>query len=150
MGRALLNEKQSINLWAQGVSSVTKFFYRTMLCKFLLSTLLFTFHAWHIHGSCSAGQYSLNVWISNVNNGAVDSDTTNNQITKTVNVVNEIFPKAVVYEEGTGTWCGWCVRGHVGLKDMYHNHPDGSFIGIAVHNADPMVLTEYDSEWQVL
>ena len=93
----------------------------------------------------ATGQYSLNVWISNVNNGAVDSDTTNNQITKTVNVVNEIFPKAVVYEEGTGTWCGWCVRGHVGLKDMYHNHPDGSFIGIAVHNADPMVLTEYDS-----
>ena len=93
----------------------------------------------------SVGQYSLNVWISNVNNGSTDSDTTNNQITKTITVVNEIFPKAVVYEEGTGTWCGWCVRGHVGLKDMYHNHADGSFIGVAVHNGDPMVLTEYDT-----
>ncbi len=91
------------------------------------------------------GQYSLNVWISNVNNGSTDSDTSNNQITKTITVVNEIFPKAVVYEEGTGTWCGWCVRGHVGLKDMYHNHADGSFIGVAVHNGDPMVLTEYDT-----
>ena len=91
------------------------------------------------------GQYSLNVWISNVNTGSTDSDTTNNQITKTITVVNEIFPKAVVYEEGTGTWCGWCVRGHVGLKDMYHNHADGSFIGVAVHNGDPMVLAEYDT-----
>ena len=91
------------------------------------------------------GQYTLNVWVSNVNNGATDSDTSNNQIAETVNVVNEIFPKSVLYEEGTGTWCGWCVRGHVGLKDMYHNHSDGSFIGVAVHNGDPMVLSEYDS-----
>jgi hypothetical protein len=51
----------------------------------------------------------------------------------------------VVYEEATGTWCGWCVRGHIGLKDMEHYHPDGSWIGIAVHNADPMVLAAYDT-----
>lgn len=91
------------------------------------------------------GQYSLKVWVSNINNGATDSDATNNQLTKDISVLNEIFPKSVVYEEGTGTWCGWCVRGHVGLKDMYHNHADGSFIGIAVHNGDSMVLSAYDT-----
>jgi hypothetical protein len=37
------------------------------------------------------------------------------------------------------------VRGHAGLKDMLHNHQDDSFIGIAVHNGDPMVVTAYDA-----
>jgi hypothetical protein len=54
--------------------------------------------------------------------------------------------KAVVYEEATGTWCGWCVRGHVGLKDMAHYHADSTWIGIAVHNGDPMTVTEYDNQ----
>jgi hypothetical protein len=93
----------------------------------------------------TSGTYSLKVWLSNVNSGATDADLTNDLITKTIDVVNEIFPKVVVYEEGTGTWCQWCPRGHVGLKDMLHNHNDGTFIGIAVHNNDPMTLTAYNS-----
>ncbi|HMI08483.1 MAG TPA: Omp28-related outer membrane protein [Flavobacterium sp.] len=88
------------------------------------------------------GAYDLLVWVSNTNGG--DSNEDNDLITKSGYVVNEIFPKTVVYEEATGTWCGWCVRGHIGLKDMDHYHPDGSWIGIAVHNADPMVLAAYD------
>lgn len=95
--------------------------------------------------NATPGQYSLKVWVSNINGAGADSDATNDQVIKSVIVVNEIFPKTVLYEEGTGTWCGWCVRGHVGLKDMDHNHPDDSWIGIAVHNADPMVLAEYDT-----
>jgi hypothetical protein len=91
------------------------------------------------------GQYSLKVWVSNVNNGATDSNLVNDEIIKSLYVVNEIFPKTTVYEEGTGSWCGWCVRGHAGLKDMLHNHQDDSFIGIAVHNGDPMVVTAYDA-----
>jgi hypothetical protein len=95
--------------------------------------------------NATPGQYSLKVWVSNVNNGATDSNLVNDEINKSLYVVNEIFPKTTVYEEGTGTWCGWCVRGHVGLKDMLHNHQDDTFIGIAVHNGDPMVLSEYDA-----
>lgn len=91
----------------------------------------------------ATGQYTMNVWVSNTNGG--DSNDENDLIEKTGYVVNEIFPKTVVYEEATGTWCGWCVRGHIGLKDMAHYHDDGSWIGIAVHNADPMVLAEYDT-----
>ncbi len=91
------------------------------------------------------GQYSIKVWISNINGAGADTNATNDQIIKTIYVVNEIYPKTTVYEEGTGTWCGWCVRGHVGLKDMLHNHQDDTFIGIAVHNNDPMVVTAYDA-----
>jgi hypothetical protein len=89
------------------------------------------------------GLHTLRVWLSNTNGG--DTDTTNNEIVKSIYVVNEIFPKTVVYEEATGGWCQFCPRGHVGLKDMEHNHPGGSFIGIAVHNQDPMALAAYDT-----
>jgi hypothetical protein len=49
-----------------------------------------------------------------------------------------------VIEEGTGPWCGWCPRGAVAMDQMYQNHPN-DFIGIAVHNGDPMTVTEYDN-----
>lgn len=91
----------------------------------------------------TTGATTMTVTISSTNSG--DTNATNNSLSRSVYVVNEVFPKTVVYEEGTGTWCGWCVRGHVGLKDMAHNHPVSEFIGIAVHNADPMVVAAYDS-----
>jgi hypothetical protein len=93
--------------------------------------------------NATPGLHSLKVWLSNTNGN--DTDLTNNEIIKSIYVVNEIFPKTVVYEEGTGTWCQWCPRGAVGLKDMLHNHDDGTFLGIAVHNGDPMVLAAYNA-----
>lgn len=50
--------------------------------------------------------------------------------------------RRMVCEEGTGTWCGWCVRGIVGLHDMAAKYPD-QFIGIAVHNGDAMQHAAY-------
>ena len=47
------------------------------------------------------------------------------------------YPRRVVCEEGTGTWCGWCVRGLVILDSIKRNYSD-RIIGIAVHNGDPM------------
>lgn len=92
------------------------------------------------------GTRSLEVNVTNVNS-TTDPLMTNNALTKSILVVNEVYAKSVVYEEGTGTWCGYCPRGHVGLKNMYHNHNDGSFIGIAVQNgtSNPMTLAAYDS-----
>src|SRR5690606_15176784 len=51
--------------------------------------------------------------------------------------------KALI-EEGTGTWCGWCPRGAVAMEYMYNNHSD-KFVGVAVHNGDPMTNIEYDN-----
>ena len=42
------------------------------------------------------------------------------------------YDRVTVVEEGTGTWCGWCVRGIVALEYMRENYPD-KFIGIGVH-----------------
>lgn len=43
------------------------------------------------------------------------------------------YPLKLVAEEVTGTWCGYCIRGIVGMKNMNEKYPD-TFIGIAIHN----------------
>lgn len=52
--------------------------------------------------------------------------------------------RRMVVEEGTGTWCGWCVRGIVGMHQMNTKYPD-RFIGIAVHANDKMQNAAYAS-----
>jgi len=91
------------------------------------------------------GERTIELSIANINGAGDDDDTNNNTISVEVLAVNEIFTRNVVYEEGTGTWCGWCPRGLVGLNTMAHNYTDGTWIGIAVHNGDPMKVTEYDN-----
>ena len=55
----------------------------------------------------------------------------------------EGYPSVCVEEEGTGTWCGWCIRGIAGLNQFADEYGD-RFIGIAVHtNNDPMKVDEY-------
>mgnify|MGYP002521596373 FL=1 len=44
-----------------------------------------------------------------------------------------------VVEEYTGTWCGFCPRGLVGLEVMNKLYPD-DFIGISYHNGDAMEI----------
>lgn len=90
------------------------------------------------------GEHDFVLNIQNINGEGDDDNPNNNSLTAQVLCVNEIFQKNVVYEEGTGTWCGWCPRGLVGLNTMAHNYTDGTWIGIGVHNGDPMTVPEYD------
>ncbi|MBI1835965.1 MAG: choice-of-anchor J domain-containing protein [Flavobacteriia bacterium] len=76
-------------------------------------------------------------------NAGVDPNTANNGGSAKFNTLSSLPAKRVVFEEGTGTWCGFCVRGAVAMEYMTFNHSD--FIGIAVHNGDPMTVTEYDA-----
>lgn len=61
-----------------------------------------------------------------------------------VNIYKTLFSRNVVIEEGTGTGCSWCVKGIVAMEKMREEHPY-DFIGIAVHNNDPLTVPEYDS-----
>ena len=47
------------------------------------------------------------------------------------------FSRNVVVEEGTATWCGWCVRGIYGIDRMKTAHPN-DFIPICVHEDDAL------------
>jgi hypothetical protein len=91
------------------------------------------------------GEYTINAAITSVNSGATESDITNNTGSAIISTVANPPAKNVVIEEGTGTWCGWCPRGAVAMEHMDQVHTDGSFIGIAVHNNDPMTVTAYDA-----
>lgn len=81
--------------------------------------------------------YSIDLTASVAN----ETDLTNNMLTKPTVTLSSIPVKYVVGEEKTGTWCGWCPRGAVGLAGM---ESEPLFIGIAVHNGDPMTIASYD------
>jgi len=90
----------------------------------------------------AAGSKTFTATVSLVN-GQTDNDTTDNSKSILLNPVVPAIGKLVVAEESTGTWCGWCVRGVVALKNLdekYH----GLIASIAVHNADPMANSNYD------
>lgn len=88
------------------------------------------------------GDYNIKVYISNPN-GDDDFDQTNDTIMTMVSAIEYAPTKSIFGEEATGTWCGWCVRGHVYMDSMKLKYPD-TWIGVAVHNGDPMVVAEYD------
>lgn len=76
-------------------------------------------------------------------NGGADNNLADNLKTLTLNTVSPAPGKMVVAEESTGTWCPWCPRGTVWLKNMDDKY-NGLIMGIAVHNADPMTNQNYD------
>lgn len=76
-------------------------------------------------------------------NGVPDSVLENNVNTLVVRGLDKAIPLKMVVEEATGTWCGWCPRGAVNMELMREKYPD-EFIGIAVHNEDPMMVQDYN------
>ncbi len=89
------------------------------------------------------GSYTIVTSISNINGGN-DQNPDNNSIEKVVSVVPFIPTKKVLAEEATGTWCPWCIRGTCFMSIMAETYPD-TWIGVAVHNGDPMVYAPYDN-----
>ena len=76
--------------------------------------------------------------------GSEDQGPDDNVAHLSFSVAKELFYRKMVVEEGTGTWCGWCVYGIVGLREMKKLHPD-DFIGIAIHSGDPYEVAGYTS-----
>ncbi len=87
-------------------------------------------------------EFPITVTLSNPNS-VTDPTPANNTGAMKINTISSIPVKNVVMEEGTGTWCGWCPRGKVVMDAMTAAYPN-TFIGIAVHNSDPMTVTAYD------
>ncbi|MBX7093504.1 MAG: Omp28-related outer membrane protein [Flavobacteriales bacterium] len=73
-----------------------------------------------------------------------DANTADNTMGRNVYGLTFLPTKRVVGEEGTGTWCGWCPRGAVFMDQMATTYPN-TWVGVAVHNSDPMTVTAYDN-----
>jgi hypothetical protein len=81
--------------------------------------------------------YNINVTVSLTN----ELNTSDNSLSSEIAGLTEIPTKVVVGEEKTGSWCGFCPRGDVGLSVM---DSEEDFIAIAVHNEDEMSFSSYD------
>lgn len=83
------------------------------------------------------GSYTINITITKVNGQDNQDLTPSGQGTA---ILYHTLPQhRAVLEEYTGTWCGYCPRGFVGLEEMNRLHPT-DFIGISYHNRDPMEI----------
>lgn len=137
------NGTQAINYievsWSDGTNTYTEMLNGLNIAPF--STYTYN-HPVSFDGGTEVKQYDLTAWVANPNLGT-DEDATNDQLAASVSFLEDYAPKVVVGEEATGTWCPWCPRGEVFLKQLINDYPD-QFIGIAVHNADPMANAEYD------
>ena len=103
----------------------------------------------NIDGSLAveAGTSSVSVEVSNVN-GSDDGDLANNSVSFDITGYEFAEDRGVFVEEATGTWCTFCPRGAI-FMDLLKECADQAFVGVAVHNGDPMVVTEYDNAIQV-
>jgi hypothetical protein len=90
-----------------------------------------------------AGNQVYTAKVSNVN-GGTDDVASDDTLIGSINPVVPAVGKMVVSEEGTGTWCQWCPRGSV-FMDQFNTKYSQFWAGIAVHNGDPMTVTDYDA-----
>ena len=92
------------------------------------------------------GLNTVSVQITKVN--GEDNTSTSNTASGYIIGVENPYDRTSVVEELTGTWCGWCPRGHVGLE-MTKSRLGDKVITLAGHfsqsetSIDPMECAEY-------
>ncbi|MBR3011136.1 MAG: Ig-like domain-containing protein [Prevotella sp.] len=90
------------------------------------------------------GTYRVEVTLNKVNGVAVSEAT---HVSATMQNLSKAVARRTVVEEFTGTGCGWCPRGWVGMEKLKRDYPE-TFIGIAFHKyntSDPMYVANYYS-----
>ena len=86
--------------------------------------------------------YTVKVTLDKVNGQNNDKNTS---VSATFTNVSRIVARRTAVEEYTGTGCGWCTRGWVGMEYMKEHYQD-QFVGIAFHqynDNDPMYVANY-------
>lgn len=83
------------------------------------------------------GSFPLTVTVTKVN-GEPNEDVSPST-TSTLNVLSRVPKHRPLMEEYTGTWCGNCPRGYIGLMLMNKRYGD-DFVGVSYHNADMMEI----------
>lgn len=86
----------------------------------------------------ASGMHTANITITKVNGEPNESSAAKG--TFPVSVVSRVVPRLSIVEENTGTGCGWCPRGWVGMEKVKENKADKAAV-IAIHqynSGDPM------------
>lgn len=77
--------------------------------------------------------YPVQLKITKVNDNT--NEDAENQLTQQVCIFDKLPKHRALLEEYTGTWCGYCPRGYVGLAAMNRLYPD-DFIALSYHNSE--------------
>jgi len=90
----------------------------------------------------SQNAITVKAWVEVAGDLSVNDDT----LSSFIGVMTNSFTptKRVLFEEATGTWCGWCPRGTVYMDSIHKTYPTTAML-VAVHNNDPMAVTDYDA-----
>lgn len=104
--------------------------------------------------------YPLDITITKVNDN--DNEDEEKQTSSQICIFDKLPKHRAVLEEYTGTWCGYCPRGYVGLAAMNRLHPE-DFIALSYHNSEsadnpdpmevmpgeyfPSVITSFPGAW---
>lgn len=77
--------------------------------------------------------YPVKIWVTATGDANLSNDSA------ATDIIGVAFTpkKRTLFEECTGTWCGWCVRGIVYMDSLWYAHPNDCAV-ISVHNSDPM------------
>ncbi len=89
------------------------------------------------------GENPITMTISDVN-GQADENQCNDISRVVLTGFTPKEGKAVWVEEATGTWCTFCPRGDVWMNRLAEAYGD-KFVGIAVHNGDPMAIAPWNN-----
>ena len=85
------------------------------------------------------GDYELQYKVVKVN--GVDNEDASPAATMPIKLLNTVPKHRALLEEYTGTWCGNCPRGFVGLEKLAKLYPD-EYVLVSYHNGDPMQIIE--------
>lgn len=88
-----------------------------------------------------AKKYDKTLIITKVN--GVANQATHNSAQGAVITITEKPVAVPVVEEFTGTWCGYCPYGYVGMENTHETYGD-KVVLIAAHNGDPMETSDYN------
>lgn len=83
------------------------------------------------------------ITITKVNGVENETPSPKNTATGQFYIKGVLFSRTPVIEEFTGTWCGWCPRGFVGMETVRETYGD-KVVLIAAHNGDPMEVSGYN------
>lgn len=87
------------------------------------------------------GNYEVALNVNKVN--AVANEDAATATTISVMAMNTLPKKRTLLEEYTGTWCGYCPRGYVGLEKLAELYPD-DYVLVSYHNGDDMeIMSSY-------
>ncbi|MFM2226053.1 MAG: hypothetical protein RJA07_2255 [Bacteroidota bacterium] len=89
----------------------------------------------------SIGMHPVKVWVELLN----DVDNSNDTLKSEFGGASFTPTHHIVFEEGTGTWCGWCPRGAVFMDSVHKANKNEVYIAVHNSNTDPMQIPNYDN-----